>query len=188
MFFVTDLTIVEICRKKKHMSRKPLPIKISERVKRLLSKELNRRQLESFYKVRMQIILLSSSGKGNQEIATVLTCSVITVRKWRRIWYELEDVISKQENDCQNEKSSDLLLVRNIKLVLTDAPRSGSSSRITDAEKVRLQALACQEPQEFNLPFTNWTHVELSKQAGLLGITISSSYYGKLLKKRIETS
>ena len=75
-----------------------------------------------------------------------------------------------------------------IKEILTDLPRSGSSSRITNSEKDRLIALACESPQNHGLPFTVWTHKELSAQAKKMGINISSSYYGILLKKRITTT
>ncbi|NOY96712.1 MAG: hypothetical protein GXO81_10150 [Chlorobi bacterium] len=49
-------------------------------------------------------------------------------------------------------------------------------------------ALACEPPQDHGLPFTVWTHKELAAQAKKMGIDISSSYYGILLKKRITAA
>ncbi len=169
----------------KEMSREAVQIKVSERVKKLLVKELNKHQQESHYRKRMQILYQSSLGEQNQDISLRLNCSVITVRKWRLKWHKLEEELLELEQEYNNEKVSDTALIRRIKLVLSDAPRSGSSSRISESEKARLQALACESPEKYNLPFTNWTHVELSRQAIKMGIIISSSYYGKLLKKQI---
>jgi len=55
----------------------------------------------------------------------------------------------------------------------------------TEETQKRIQALACENPSKYNLPFTHWTHKELAKQAVLQKIvpTISSSQTGRILKK-----
>jgi transposase len=88
------------------------------------------------------------------------------------------------EYDYIKKKNSESYLLRGVKSVLSDAPRSGSSCKISIEEKIRLQALACQSPADFGFTFSTWTHVELSKQAEKMGIKISSSHYGRILKKR----
>jgi len=171
------------------MSRiKPTVVKVSERCRNLLRKELKKRQLENHYQFRIQIILLSSEGKTNPEISEQLKTSLPTVRRWRLRWQENASFILGLENDHRASKTIDSILVKEIKSVLSDKHRSGSSSRITDQEKIRLQALACQKPSDFELPFSVWTHVELAKQANKMGIKISSSHYGKILKKRFTPS
>ena len=69
-------------------------------------------------------------------------------------------------------------------VVLSDAPRSGVPRKFTDSQIVRLQALACERPENYGLPFTAWTHVELAKQEKKIGIDISPSRFGVILKKR----
>ena len=171
------------------MSRiKPTVVKLSSRCIKLLKKELTKRQLEKHYHFRIQILLLSCEGKTNFEISEILKTSLPTVRRWRLRWNENSDSIIGLESDHRLHKNRDSILVKEIKSILSDNPRSGSSSRITDEEKLRLQALACQDPSDFDLPFSVWTHVELSKQANKMGIRISSSHYGKILKKRFTTS
>jgi len=175
------------------MSRKkPIGVKVSERISNLLKIELNKRQLESHYKLRIQIILLCSERKTNPEISEQLTTSLPTVRRWRLRWHENSDLIAGLESNDKEKHgqpiNSDLILINEVKLVLSDKYRSGSCCRISDEEKLRLQALACQEPSDFDLAFSSWTHVELSKQADKMGIKISSSHLGRVLKKRFTTS
>ena len=165
------------------MPRKAIQINISDRVADLLKTSLNKRQLEGHYKRRMQIIYQSSLGIDNQDIAKDIGCSVTTVRKWRKRWGAFEEVILKLEEGLDNKKANKIDLLRKIKEILSDAYRSGSPSGISDSDKMRLQALACESPKDHGLPFTVWTHQELAKQAGKMGIQISASYFGILLKK-----
>jgi len=174
--------------KQKKMSRQAVQITVSKRVEDLLISSIQKRNIESHYQKRMSIIYKSSLGHKNQDIAMEMKCSPVTVRKWRKRWKIFEDVIKKLEMDIDNKTANKIDLLYKIKEILTDFPRSGSSLRITNSEKDRLIALACESPQNHGLPFTVWTHKELSAQAKKMGINISSSYYGILLKKRITTA
>jgi len=168
------------------MSRKAVQITVSDRVGELLMGCIKKRNIESHYQKRMHIIYLSSLGKENQDISRKLGCSPVTVRKWRKRWKIFEGVIKQTEIEIDNKSANKVDLLYKAKEILTDLPRSGSSSRITNSEKDRLVALACEPPQDHGLPFTVWTHKELSEQAKKMGINISPSYCGILLKKRIE--
>ena len=170
------------------MSRHAVQITISKRVEGLLISSIKKRNIESHYQKRMSIIYQSSLGTENQEIAREMKCSPVTVRKWRKRWKTFEDAIKQIEMGLGNKTANKIDLLYKIKEVLTDLPRSGPPSRITNSEKARLVALACESPQDYGLPFTVWTHKELSAQAKKMGINISSSYYGILLKKRIATA
>ena len=170
------------------MSRKALQIAVSEQVSELLMGSIKKRNIESHYQKRMHIIHLSSLGNENQDIARELGCSPVTVRKWRKRWKTFEGVIKQTEMEIDNKSANKVDLLYKAKEILTDLPRSGSSSRITNSEKDRLVALACESPQDHGLPFTVWTHQELSAQAKKMGINISSSYYGILLKKRVTSA
>jgi transposase len=170
------------------MSRQAVQITISKRVEELLKSAIQRRNIESHYKKRMNIIYRSSLGNENQDIAKEMNCSPVTVRKWRSRWKTYESVIRQMEMDIDSKRSAKVNLLKKIKEVLTDLPRSGSSSRITDSEKDRLISLACQVPHDHGLPFTVWTHKELSAQAKRMGMNICSSYVGILLKKRVTSA
>lgn len=170
------------------MSRQAVQITLSKRVEKLLISSIQKRTIESHFQKRMNIILQSSLGKENQDISDEMGCSPVTVRKWRKRWKTFESVIKQIEKELDNGTANKVDLLCKIKEILTDLPRSGSSSRITNSEKDRLIALACELPQHHGLPFTVWTHRELAAQAKKMGIKISSSYYGILLKKRVTSA
>ena len=170
------------------MSRQAVQIKLSKRVEELLISSMRKRNIESHFLKRMNIIYQSSLGKENQDISSEMKCSPVTVRKWRERWKTFEDVIIQLEIDLDTGAANKVDLLNKIKEILSDLPRSGSTSRITKSEKDRLVALACEPPQDHGLPITVWTHKELSAQAKRMGINISSSYYGILLKKRVTTA
>jgi transposase len=72
-----------------------------------------------------------------------------------------------------------------IKEILSDSFRAGRPSRISQAERDRIVALACEAPESMGLAFSNWTHEELAKQARKKGIQISTSQTWRILKKRL---
>lgn len=170
------------------MTRKAVQVRCSQRVKSLISKELQRHQLEKHYFSRMSIVYYSLSGMTNQEVAKENGCLDKTVRKWRGRWKEHQDVLEKFEQGHNTGPASDKELIEKIKEILSDKSRPGSPPRITSGEVARLQALACENPESYGLPITNWTHVELSKQAKKMGIEISPAHYGRLLKKRLTST
>ena len=180
--------MVVLYKQTEKMSRKAVQITISKQVEGLLNSSINKRNIESHYKKRMTIIVKSSQGKENQDISREMKCSPVTVRKWRKRWKTYEGVIQQIELELISKTANKIDLFYKIKEILTDSPRSGSSSRITNSEKDRLVALACELPQDYGLPFTVWTHKELSAQAKKMDINISSSYYGILLKKQITST
>ncbi len=170
------------------MGNEAKKIRLSTRVFDLISQQVNRKQLERHYYERMQIILKSSEGCSNKEIALLLGFNVQKIARWRNRWDFTPEVSISFEQGEDGRGLSDKILLKKIKSILSDMPRPGHPSKLKDSEIVRLQALACQSPEDYDLPFTVWTHKELSKQAKSMGIVISSSWYGIILKKRIETA
>lgn len=169
------------------MSRKAVQIEFSPRVKDLIEKELNRHQIENHYAKRMRIIYHSVSGNTNQDVGQIVGCLEKTVRKWRKRWKLNQDILKEFEQGHGKTQVKDKDLMDKIKEILSDSPRSGAPPRITELEIVRLQTLACEHPEKYGLPFTVWTHVDLSKQAKKMGIEVSPAHYGRLLKKRITS-
>ncbi|TAJ11266.1 hypothetical protein DMA11_17630 [Marinilabiliaceae bacterium JC017] len=104
---------------------------------------------------------------------------------WRNRWIE-----STENFDITLDQDGSLLSDRNIieiiNILLSDRSGSGCPSGFTEEDLMLLQLLACEDPQKYNLPFTNWTHKELSKQATKIGINISPSWYGILLKNDLR--
>lgn len=163
-------------------------LRVSVRVLALMKQEVNRKHLEKHYNDRMQIIIKSSQGIQSKDIAIYLGCDVRKVAHWRNRWNFTPEVSGAFEQGNDGSGVSDHVLIKKIKSLLSDQPRPGKPSGLSDQDIVRLQALACENPEDYGLPFTVWTHIELSKQAKRMGIKISPSWYGVLLKKRIETA
>ena len=163
-------------------------ISLSARVLMLMQQELTRKKIERHYYHRIQIILKSSQGMHSKEIASLLGCDVKTVSQWRNRWDFTPDVSNAFEQGEDGRGIRDKVLLNKIKSILSDKPRPGHSSNLSDSDIIRLQALACENPENYGLPFSSWTHIELSKQAKRMGIQISPSWYGVILKKQIKST
>lgn len=167
------------------MTRIAERIEIFPRAKALLEKELKRRHLESHYYDRMRIIIKSHANLKNKQIATTLGCGEHTVSRWRQRWKQRHQELKDYEKGPDGRGITDKELMEKIKEILTDCARVGAPSRISKVEVNRLVALACESPEKYGLPFTHWTHQELSKQAHKMKIEISPAHVGRLLKKRL---
>ena len=169
------------------MGKKAASITLSDRVSKLLNQLLSKHQISKQVYERIYIVVRSASDQMNKDIAKELGSGIRRVALWRKRWYDRTKGIDITLDENGNPLS-DKKVVKRIYDVLSDSPRSGSPARITEEEIIRLQALACENPADYGHPFTVWTHKELSKQAGKLGIKISPSRYGVLLKKRITSA
>ena len=169
------------------MGRKAVDIILSEKIFQLLKQETKKRKLEKHFHDRFNIILLCSKGLQNISIATELGCDNRTVGIWRNRWFERTQG-KDLTIDSDGKSLSNLDIVKHLKEILSDNYRCGCPPKITEEMWSRLQALACDKPENYGLPFTTWTHIELSKQAKKLGIDICPSHYGVLLKKRITSA
>lgn len=165
------------------MSRTALPISVSSRATQILQKSVKQRTLEKHYAERMEIILLSNSGKRNMDIASQLRIIVDTVMKWQKRWRNNEENLLKLESSYGGKQVTDNDLLKEYKNILSDFPRSGSPGHLTEVDIALLQALACEAPEKYGLPVTIWTHDLLSVQAKKKGITISPAHYRRILKK-----
>src|SRR5680860_1551941 len=105
------------------MSRQAVQIRVEE----LLISSIKKRNIESHYQKRMNIIYQSSLGIENQDIARRMECSPVTVRKWRKRWKTFEGTIKQVEMGLDSKTANKVDLLHKIKEVLTDLPRSGSS-------------------------------------------------------------
>lgn len=167
------------------MARKARLIILEDREKSLIQKELNRNNLEKHFDYRMKIVLYSSEGKSNKEISSLINYSEHVVSKWRKRWYGQQAQFKMFKEGVSGNKMNDKTLIKRIKDVLSDSYRMGRPIRISQVERDRLVALACEPPENFGLPFSNWTHEELAKHARKKGIEVSTSQAWRILKKRL---
>jgi hypothetical protein len=167
------------------MSRKALSIKITNRSLNLITKELNRHQLERHYLLRFKIIVCSYQNEQNKDIALLLSCDEKTVRKWRKRFSLQQEALIAYEKSEGLEPVTDRGLIEKIKEILSDTARPGAPPKISESDINRMVALACESPEQYGLPFTHWTYGELAKQAAKMGIVLSGVHLGRLLKKRL---
>lgn len=171
------------------MSNKVSKLPASPRIHNLLEKEHTKGTIGVTYKLRLSIILNGIKGLSNYKSHKDLGISKITVKKWRAQWEEPYEVLLAMENKGVKEDGlavMDHKIIKQIKIILADKPRSGKPKRITLAQQEQIVALATEKPEDHNVPFTNWTHEMLAHVAISEGIVdkISRRHIGTILKKK----
>ncbi len=155
-------------------------VQLSESQERLLRQYSQKASVSRHLHQRIRIVLQAHQGNSSSGIARSLSIRANTVQKWRDRWADSYEQLCLYE---QQEPGEGKRLKRML-AILSDAPRSGSPVRISLAEKQRLMALACQKPEDFGIPLTQWNREMLSQVAQQQGLVkkISPRYVGKLLK------
>lgn len=141
-------------------------IDLNETDKERLEKILKRPSLPQNIAKRVRIILLANSGDYNNiEIAKYVGMHVGEITKWRKRWVE-DSHIDMEER-------------------LQDKARSGRPSIITAEQWCKIIALACEKPENHDIPETHWSHATLTATILKKGIvdSISSTHVGNFLKK-----
>ncbi len=119
---------------------------------------------------RARIVLAAADGANNCQIARALDVSLDMVRRWRERWLAL-----------QAASLDDLPITDR----LTDAPRPGKPTRITDEQVCQIVALACEPPARSERPISQWTGREIAAEIKKRGIVaeISGRHAARLLKR-----
>ncbi|HHC80940.1 MAG TPA: hypothetical protein ENK46_13735 [Flavobacteriia bacterium] len=175
--------------KKQKMGRGSLPaaaIPMNSRQYEILEKERNRRNISRQNYTRISILLSASQGKSNKQIAREEDISLNTVKSWRRRWKEAYEQLQIFEEGMEGKGVGDNELLQKMLEIISDRPRSGAPSRITDAQKQQIVAIACEKPQDYGFMMTDWTLKTLAMAAIKKKVvdSISPGYVGKLLKNK----
>jgi len=145
-------------------------VMLSEVERQGLEKLVKWHQVGQQIALRARIVLAAARGEKNQEIAQTYKISSETVRLWRNRWVKLQD-ISLDDLGIEDR--------------LADAPRSGAPGRITADQRCRIEALACEKPEESDRPITHWTAREIADELMERKIVehISPRHAARLLKR-----
>lgn len=121
--------------------------------------------------LRARIILAASSGQTNTAIAEKYKVKYEMVKLWRNRWVKLEDI--RLEDLSVEER-------------LSDAPRPGAPARITADQRCKIEALACEKPENSERPISQWTAREIADEVIKRKIveSISGRHAARLLKIR----
>jgi len=158
---------------------KATEIKLTQKTEQELSR------LEKAYRTgqqivkRAKIIRLAGSGQSNAKIAKEAEMKRQTVILWRERWQLLEPI-------PWDELS--------VEARLEDLPRSGRRAKITADQRCQLEAIACQPPENFGRPISQWTapkgYPELAGEMVKQTIieSLSPRHAGRLLKRSVNSS
>lgn len=159
---------------------------VTARQLELLQAYSQRRNIGHQYKLRSRIIVLASQGQANKVVARQLGVTNNVVKTWRGRWLQAYDQLCgfeqglSPENPTGNKQLLDRMLT-----ILSDQPRSGKPKRITLAQQQQIVALACEDPQDYGIPMTQWNREMLAHVIKAKGIVeqISPRYVSEILKK-----
>jgi transposase len=121
---------------------------------------------------RARMILLASQGKSNAEIGREVKVERLTVKRWRARWALLEPIA---------------LAELSVEERLEDLPRPGAPARITAEQRCQMEALACEAPEKYGRPISQWTSREIADELMPRQIveSISPRHAERLLKRII---
>ena len=145
-------------------------VNLSDAERQGLEKLIKRHQVGQQIALRARIVLAAAHGQKNKEIAQAYNVTLDTVRLWRNRWVKLQD-ISLDDLSLEDR--------------LQDAPRPGAPARITADQRCRIEALACEKPEESDRPITHWTAREIADELKKRKIVdnISPRHAARLLKR-----
>lgn len=145
-------------------------VSLSEVERQGLEKLIKRHQVGQQIALRARIVLAAARGETNGEIAQTYKVTCETVRLWRNRWVKLQDL-----------SLDDLSLADR----LADAPRPGAPAKISADQRCRIEALACETPEESDRPISHWTAREIADELKKRKIveTISPRHAARLLKR-----
>jgi len=82
-----------------------------------------------------------------------------TISKWRTRWAENEEKLITIENVEQG-----IAYQRSLERVLSDAPRSGTPCKFTAEQICLIINVACESPEDNNLPLSHWSLSSLADE------------------------
>jgi putative transposase len=146
-------------------------VNLSDAERQALAKLIKRHQVGQQIALRARIILAAADEQTNTEIAQASNVTLDTVRLWRNRWVKLQDI---SWDDLSLEDR------------LQDAPRPGAPAKITADQRCRIEALACEKPEESDRPITHWTAREIADELKKRKIVdnISPRHAARLLKRK----
>lgn len=145
----------------------PPSLKVNTEEREQLQQLVNRHNTPQQLGLRASIILLADQGDNHQEIARELQISRDMARLWRNRWLELS----------QKEVS---VVER-----LQDAERPGAPATFSLEQILQLFAMACEKPEQYGRPISQWTAGELADEMVKQGIveSIFPRHVGRLLEE-----
>ena len=151
-------------------SPKATEVNLSEKEQQSLEALIRRHNIGQQIALRARIILLAGQGETNSSIVRQLDVCIRTVQRWRNRWVEGQGI---SLDDLSAEER------------LQDMPRPGAPPKITADQRCKIEALACEIPENSGRPISQWTAREIADEVMKRNIveTISSRHAARLFKR-----
>lgn len=158
-----------------------LPIRLSERQRRLLEHLGRKRNCPNSLLQRVRIVLDADDGLANMAIVRERGISDFAVRRWRQRFHDALPQLCKLE---ANEQTDDRSLLDALAAALGDKPRSGRPPVFSAEALTAVVAIACEKPEDCDRPVSHWSAREIADEAVKRGIvtSISRRHVGRFLK------
>jgi putative transposase len=149
---------------------KATEVKLNEEEQAGLEQLVRRHNIGQQIALRGRIILAAGQGQTNSAIAAHQKVNIITVQLWRNRWAKAQTI-----------SYADL----SIEERLQDGPRPGAPARITADQRCKIEALACEKPENSERPISQWTAREIADEVMKRKIVekISGRHAARLLKR-----
>ena len=141
------------------MARIAKKITLTKKQEKILRSFSNSRTVPAHLQQRALILLYCFEGKTNLEIMDDLGVHKKTISKWRTRWAENEEKLVTIENVEQG-----IAYQRSLERVLSDAPRSGTPCKFTAEQICLIINVACESPEDNNLPLSHWSLSSLADE------------------------
>jgi transposase len=150
---------------------KAIEVILSEEEQSSLEQLVRRHNVGQQIALRARIILAAGQGRTSSTISRELKVSLNTAQRWRNRFAKAQ-TISYDDLSLEDR--------------LQDGPRPGAPARISADQRCKIEALACEKPENSERPISQWTAREIAEEVMKRKIveSISSRHAARLLKIR----
>ena len=135
-------------------------LRLPQKLDKILKRFIRKRKSPQWLVKRSQIILLRAKGNNLSEIARQLGIDRKTARLWLQRWKEGQKILSISLADASAKS-----LEKRMKILLSDAPRSGAPPHFSPEQITHLIAIACEDPEKSGRPISHWSAQEIADEA-----------------------
>ena len=135
-------------------------LRLPQKLYKILKRFSRKRKSPQWLVQRSQIILWRAKGNNLSEIARKLEIDRKTAHLWLKRWKEGQKILSISLADASPKS-----LEKRIKILLSDAPRSGAPPHFSPEQITHLIARACEDPQKSGRPISHWSAQEIADEA-----------------------
>ena len=149
---------------------KAIEVILSEEEQTSLEQLVRRHNVGQQIALRARIILEAGQGRTSSTISRELKVSINTAQRWRNRFAKAQ-AISYDDLSLEDR--------------LQDGPRPGAPARISANQRCKIEALACEKPENSERPISQWTAREIADEVMKRKIveSISSRHAARLLKR-----